>query len=264
MKTDLVYVLGRGSRWKNRELRYSLRSVQQNLKGVGRIYVVGENPGFLSKEVIHIPVYERFDPKLNPSANVITKILAAINAGASDNFLLMNDDFIILQPINATEIPVLHKGKFSNYDQNSYFNRGNYRLRMRKTFNRLKNRGVDAYNFGVHVPFPIHGPTLKRMLNSADWKEGVGISYRTLYGNQCISKAQYVRLTSQKKTVYSHYTLAALKARFQGVTFMAFNDRGLNRELKKFLRTTFPEQSIYESSPDIVEPKPLVAHRRIA
>jgi len=260
--TDLIYVLGKGSRWQNREIRYSLRSVAKNLKGVGRIFVVGENPGFLSDKVTHIPVREPFDPRFNPAGNIITKILAAEKAGVTGDFLLMNDDFIVLQPIHCNDVPVLHKGRFSNYDQRKYFNNGNYRLRMKKTFGILSDRGVDAYNFGVHVPMPMNMQTIKQMLGSINWKEGVGISLRTIYGNLKVPKSEYVRLQDQKKTVYSHYSLEQLEARFTGVVFMAFNDRGLNRDLKKFLRTTFPDQSKYESGPDVVKPKPLVSKRR--
>ena len=52
---DLVYVLGKGSRWQDNELRFSLRSVSKNLSNVGQIFIVGQIPDFV-KNCVHVPV----------------------------------------------------------------------------------------------------------------------------------------------------------------------------------------------------------------
>lgn len=241
-KTDIVYVLGNGSKWQNRELWYSLASVAKNLKGVGRVFVVGHNPGFLSNEVTFVPVREMYDPNLNPAANIISKLQAVCDAGVSENFLLMNDDFIILSKIEASEVPAVHKGKFSDYTAD-YFNTGNYRLRMRKTFQILKDRKLPDYNFGVHIPFPINRKKLLAIIGSIDWKSGVGISLRTIYGNSHFSESEIAQM--KDPNVNNHHSLEELEKRFANKSFLSFNDKGLNQPLKKFLQNQFAETHKY-------------------
>lgn len=36
---DILYVIGRGSKWENNELRYSLRSLEKNGINVGNIFI---------------------------------------------------------------------------------------------------------------------------------------------------------------------------------------------------------------------------------
>jgi hypothetical protein len=260
-KTDIVYVLGDGSKWANRELWFSLASVAKNLKDVGRIFVVGSNPGFLSKEVTFIPVREQYDPKLNPAANIITKLLAVCKGGVSEKFLLFNDDFVVLKPISANDVPVVHKGKFSDYPQ-KYFNSGNYRLRMRKTFSILKQRKLPDYNFGVHIPFPMERKKLLHLLNNVDWKSGVGISLRTIYGNMYYSKAEMEQV--KDPNLNEHYSLAKIQARFSTEHFMSYNDRGLNRPLKMFLKQQFPSEHPYANGPLPKLPIRQALHKRLA
>jgi hypothetical protein len=260
-KTDIVYVLGKGSNWANREIWYSLASVDKNLKGVGQIFVVGENPGFLSDKVKYIKVVEQYDPQLNPAANIITKLLAAADNGLAENFLLMNDDFVILQQMNAADVPVWHKGKFSDYPD-SYFNNGNYRLRMQKTFKILQERKLPDYNFGVHIPMPINTAKMKHLLAPLDWKSGVGISFRTLYGNLYYTESEII----QKKdpNVNDHHSLNQLKERFADKPFMSYNDKGLNRPLKAFLKDMLPEEHKYCTGNIPELPQRQTNHKRIS
>ena len=49
---DVLYIVGTGSHWNNYELRYSLRTLEKYGKNIGRVFVSGFNPVFLSNEVI--------------------------------------------------------------------------------------------------------------------------------------------------------------------------------------------------------------------
>jgi hypothetical protein len=88
---DVVYVLGTGSKWKNNELRFSLRAIEKNLTGYRDIYVIGENPGFL-QNVIHIPYPDELPG--NADGNIARKVLRACREKKlSDNFLFINGCF---------------------------------------------------------------------------------------------------------------------------------------------------------------------------
>ena len=251
MGVDVLYVLGSGSRWGNRELRYSLRSVAAHLKDVGRVWVVGDDPGFLSKEVRFIRMMDMYPPKLNPAANIIGKVLAACKAGLSDRFLLMNDDFLFTKDMKGADIPLYHKGKFSDYPD-SYFKDTNYLLRMGKTFGILERQKIDAYNFGIHVPMPMDKGALVRVLSALNWQEGVGISLRAMYGNLNVKLHNGV-VQAKDVNINKHLTRAEIEAVAGRLGMLSYNDMGLNRAMKDWIRTRWPEKSKYEAWPDTLD-----------
>ena len=53
---DILYIVGTGSHWNNYELRYSLRTLEKYGKNIGRVFVSGANPGFLSDKIIYINI----------------------------------------------------------------------------------------------------------------------------------------------------------------------------------------------------------------
>ena len=114
--SDVIYVLGTGSRWHNNEIRFSLRSLEKNLMGFRRVFVVGECPGFL-QNVIHIPATDIFNPQVNADGNIINKVLTACaDERISDDFLFINDDHLVLKPIAVSEVPPLHKGDMTTFN----------------------------------------------------------------------------------------------------------------------------------------------------
>lgn len=242
---DLLYPIGTGSRWKNCELLFSLRSIAKNLKGVERVFVVGERPDFLTGKVTYIPCPDVASPFTNPTRNVIEKIRIAIKAGISENFLLMNDDFIILKTMSCHNMPLLHKGCFSDYPD-TYWNATNYRQRMRATYELLLNELDEPVNFGVHVPFEINVTEFERMYHQYDWDTGIGHSFRSIYGNVFANSNKAIELSWEKRTVYKRLNLKILEKRLAEPIFLAFSDHGLNNELITFLTRKFSSPSQYE------------------
>lgn len=99
---DVVYILGTGSKFKNLEILYSVRSLSKYMIDLDRIFIVGEDPGFLPW-ANHIPASDLTDSKWK---NAYFKIKQACGLkDLSDTFLLMNDDFFILEPFSGAEFP---------------------------------------------------------------------------------------------------------------------------------------------------------------
>ena len=96
---DVVYKLGIGSKFNNKELKYSLRSLK-NFKNLGTIYIVGEKPHWIDKDiVVHIPASDPY--AVNKDANLIQKLMLACNDfNLSEYFLNFSDDQLILKPID--------------------------------------------------------------------------------------------------------------------------------------------------------------------
>jgi len=250
---DLVYVLGSGSQWKNNELRFSLRSVAKNLSNVRNVYIIGEDPGFLSENVIHIYHPDELNSR-NADGNMALKILRACDEpDLSDDFLFMNDDFIINKPISAVNIPLMHKGDMKNRPPEFWITQL-YRFRLRRTFDELKKRGFPTMQYDYHAPMIMNKLTFQRVMAQFDFKDDIGLTFRSLYGNTSLEGALSIPLVDQKMTIYQFYRFKEIQIRVEKATFVGYNDNGLNNSLKYWMFFYFREQSKYETS-DIEDEK---------
>lgn len=106
---DILYVVGTGSVWGNNELRYSLRSIAKNGKGIGRVFLVGHKPDFVSDEVIFIPCD---DPYGQPHKNILHKVLHAVeHSDIGRHFLISSDDHYYTKPTDFDKLPVYFREK---------------------------------------------------------------------------------------------------------------------------------------------------------
>lgn len=92
---DVVYILGKGSVADDKELLYSLRSLEQNMKDLQKVFIVGECPKWV-KKVEHIPADDPYEQKWRNAYHKTLKVCGV--ECLSHEFLLMNDDFFALEP----------------------------------------------------------------------------------------------------------------------------------------------------------------------
>lgn len=113
---DLVYLVRSG---ENEELRYSLRSVTKNAKGLYRnIWVVGTGLPEWLNNVYVLPVPDGTDKH----ETMRRKTLAICDhPDLSDTFVLMNDDYFLVEKI--TEWVVYHMGPVSKWLQSKLVGR---------------------------------------------------------------------------------------------------------------------------------------------
>ena len=239
---DVVYVLGTGSRWKNNELRYSLRSVEKNLKNVNNVFVVGANPGF-TKGIRFIEHPDEFEP-INASGNVARKLLRICKEPElSENFLFFNDDFIVHKPCDSNKLPTWYKHDMAEYPPD-FFIKNDWRRRMKATFDTLQKHGLPTLNYDYHAPMAFNKKLFPQVMKRFDYATGIGLLYRSLYGN--LLKIPATKLTIEKRTLFREFTTAEINARISKSLFFAFSDAGLNIDLKMWLFTNFPKRSKYE------------------
>lgn len=243
---DVVYVLGTGSRWDNNEIRFSLRSLEKNLKNMGRVFVVGECPNFL-QNVIHIPANDEFNPNVNADGNIILKVLTACkDERLSEDFLFINDDHLVLKSMDANEVPPIHKGNMQKFPE-EYWRLNYWRGRLKRTMETLVDLNLPCYHFDCHTPILFNKTAFPEVMTNFDFKDGIGLTMKSLYGNLMYAgKGVRVKLKGQKRTVFHNYTLHQLDERLAVCDFMSFNDQGLNRSLKRWLFRNFPQPSTFE------------------
>lgn len=163
----------------NEELRYSLRS----LKNIphDRVFFAGYLPKW-AQNVIHIPTVQDRSKYRNSTNNLIT---ACMDARVSDDFLLFNDDFFIMKPIDS--MPVYNRG--TNAEVTAEYKAkgsGGYINGMLQTEELLHKLGItEVINYELHVPMHINK---QRFLDVIQIKDDISpdirvLHKRTLYGN---------------------------------------------------------------------------------
>lgn len=101
---DVLYIVGPESGHRNRELRWSLRSLEKFGRNLGRVVVAGYPPDWLAPEVVRVPCEDV--PGESKFRNQWRCLYAALNAGAVDGeFLLACDDNVYTAPVDLDATP---------------------------------------------------------------------------------------------------------------------------------------------------------------
>jgi hypothetical protein len=229
---SVVYVLKDKSGNEYIELRYSLRSLE-NMEH-GDVFVIGGEPVWL-RNVIHIPAK---DECRNKQLNSMLKIMKACeDERITDDFILMNDDFYLLQ---ETDIPYVQKGYLNEtvINKAKEYNNSKYWYCMQRTAKLFDN----PLDFEVHFPIVYNKKKLLALIDEYDLTKSYLL--RSLYCNHYGITGVF----SEDKKAYS---ISELQDRIKKVSiFTSSDDNCANRSFvnlfKKTMDGVFPEQSEYE------------------
>lgn len=162
---DILYIVGNGSIWQNNELRYSLRSIEQNGINVGRVFVCGFIPEWINREtVVCLPLQDKTKCK---HWNICAAILYAAQrtdiGGESGDFLYSSDDHFYLRPTDFAQYPYFCKGELPDSVDPNDKNK-EYHTTLANTHHLLAKYGYDTrmYNWHGNTHFNRH------LLNSAE------------------------------------------------------------------------------------------------
>jgi len=165
---DFVYVCRNGD---NEELRYSIRSLIKNTESPN-IWVVGGKPKWYIGN--HIPVQQ----STTKYQNVLNNLKAIANSKEiSNEFVLMNDDFYIVKPIDKIE--TYHGGLFQNKINLFAKNvpSSHYTKMLKNTRDKLFDMGIKSpLDYAIHVPMIFEKDKFSTVIEPNH-------SFRTLYGN---------------------------------------------------------------------------------
>jgi len=228
---DIVYFVREGD--DNEELRYSLRSLVNIPHGT--VHIVGYKPCWV-KNVNYIEVPQSGTKNTNTTNNLK---VASESEEISDNFILMNDDFFIMKPID--KIPNLNRGYI--VDVAEYYQQFNspYFKGMVQTHNYILELGYPSpLSYELHVPMVMNKDNVQKMLEQYyfDAPEVGVLHKRSLYGNMF----SYGGETIKDVKVYEE------DGEFdENSTFLSTQDNiWQNSNVGKFIRSKFTEKSQYE------------------
>lgn len=161
---DLVYIVKNSE--VNEDLRYSLRSVAKFVPH-DKIWIVGYKPSWV-QNVEYLPVPQNLESKWKNSVNNIIK--ACECEDISENFVLMNDDFFAIKPIENLEESInlsLENLMNSVEKYNKKKSKSNWMKAFKYVEELLKELNIKEpyYNYESHTPLLINKQKYLEIMN---------------------------------------------------------------------------------------------------
>ena len=224
---DVVYFIKDGTR--NEEFRYSLRSICENMPH-GRVWVFGGCPLNIIPD-IRVRVKQEGKTKWDKVHGMFK--LACENKELSDNFILFNDDFFIMKPIDKIE--TYHRGLLE--DHVKVLGNGPYPRMLSGVDKELKKRGLSTYSYELHVPFVFNKKKLLKLLNNnPDLR-----CTRTMYGNT-------YRIGGERRSDVKMFS-ATPDFDYKNLDMLSTDDPivSINNDAWRWLKRQFPKRCEYET-----------------
>ena len=231
---DVVYVVKQGDR--NEELRHSLRSLV-NLPHE-RVWIAGYKPRWVTS-VEYVPVHQCRSKWENSTANLLA---ACADDGLSDRFAFFNDDFHVVERIDA--VPVLHGESFDTLLAAYCNTKSRYANGMRAARELLASLGHEApLSYELHVPVVLEKSRVLELFDEVArhgtrFSAAAAIAKRTLYGNAWSVGG----VLAEDVKVYSPGDRWAVRGPFVSTTQGSFQGSCGNQ-----LRAMFPNPGPYET-----------------
>jgi hypothetical protein len=227
---DIVYICRPGD---NEELRYSIRSISENMPH-DNIWLVGSKPKWFNGNFI--PVIDG----INKFENIKNCIRAASESKEiSSDFVLMNDDFFLLKKID--HLPDYNGGSLkTKVEEYQKLNPSAYYTKLLANTLKLLNKlgYKDPIDYDIHVPMIMNKEKLKIALTHS-------YSIRSVYGNMFDVGGEKIRDVK----VYGKGRLNARSYDYlnSDFPFVSTIDESFNSLYETILKEMFSSPSIYES-----------------
>lgn len=230
---DAVFLLGTGSKHDNLELQFALRSLERNAPWIRNVYVVGEDPGFLSSEVRYIRAHDIYQHCAD--ANLIHKVTKACRASdLSQTFLVCSDDQLLLKPTySLLDFRPMYTHEW-NPDLEVQFHKSPWHRKLYRTLLRF---GKTGRAFEPHVWSPVDKDRFMAMSKIYDWKRSTACTIFTLYYNH----------VQEAGTPVHDHAFVKDAVDLPDVTHLAYDDVAFSKpQFRELLLARFPERSKFE------------------
>jgi len=243
---DILYVLGKGSKWDNNELRYSLRSIEKFGKNLGNVYVIGYDPGFLSNKVTLVKIEDCYGVK---HKNILNNICRAVeHTNINDNFLLSSDDHFYVKETDFDNYPIYCKGELPKVIKATDKAKG-YKQSLVDTRKLLEKYGYTHYNFSQHgnthmsrEAIALANELIQESYGTHRGAEPTCLLLNVLYKHKPFEfiKRGDVKLKDNIKGVED------IKQRLGDREVFSIYDKSIDKGVSEYLQELFPDKSKYE------------------
>ena len=231
---DVVYICREG---ENEELRYSIRSVVENMPH-SKIWVVGGKPSWYTGNHIEIRQFKTKFANARANMNAIVS-----SPDISDDFILMNDDFFVMQQIE--DVVDYYSGPLAK--KIDYFRKKHpssaYTKLLLRSYKEMKRHGIQIpLDYTLHIPMKMNKQKLADILP-------LSISWRIAYGNIYNVGGVMVEATGgptkDVKIYVENGELTDVSWNPLSEIYLSTEDRAFER-MKDFFEEKFPKPSPYE------------------
>lgn len=175
-KLDVVYFVKDGP---NEELRYSLRSVDQNLQHRS-VWIYGGKPEWANPDhFVKISQSTNIGTKWDRVRSMMRQV--CLNEKITDDFVLFNDDFYVMEP--TEEITPAYRCPLADHiitlECNCQNRPTEYSMELRKAYKKLIDINKPTLSYELHTPIVLNRHRLLEVLGAFP----DGHCTRTLYGN---------------------------------------------------------------------------------
>jgi hypothetical protein len=228
---DAVYICRNG---ENEELRYSLRSIEFNMPH-DNVWVVGGKPDWYSGN--YIPV-EQSGRKYENARNNLKAIVNSVEI--SEDFILMNDDFFVIDKID--NVPYWYTGSLKSRIKDltdGYGPNTTYLRMLALTEKTIRKTGIqEPLDYELHTPMIMNRHKLGPIIEMPSL-------WRSTYGNLY----EVGGFEHEDIKVYSDFSFEkrnGLPIDISNECFLSGSDRSFGLLYKKILKDQFQNPSKYE------------------
>lgn len=234
---DVVYILRSNIGRDTDELRYSIRSVVANFP-YRRIVFAGGQPADL------IPDYAIYhEQQGNGAWERVDYSIERIcrDPEVSEDFWLFNDDYFIMSPYDGAEVM---RGLGTMYDRIAgiiirHGQESPYSRLLTETAGILKDHGITAYDYTLHVPMLVNKQKALEVLH----RFGKGHDFNNLYGNIVYgSRIHY----SQRGKVMGDVKVYDMDSAPDWPLLSTVEDTFMRGEVGRYIRDRFSKPTKYE------------------
>lgn len=242
---DILYIIGTGSEWNNNELKFSLRSIEKNGVNVGRVFLVGHKPDFVSDAVTYIPCDDPYDMK---HKNILRKVVYAMeHSDIGSHFLISSDDHYYVQKVDFDKLPVYYRNEDMPDKVVGRQIWSEYHKSLRETRWILTDAGLPTYQTNPHCNTHFNAEIYLRHKDLFD--KAMALEYggelNCIMGNLLIHYGEKpVHFIDSKLSRKS--SLEDIATRVKVTNCLSSVDNIATSELAKYLQKTFNKKSIYE------------------
>jgi hypothetical protein len=239
---DILIPLGPGSRYKNIEVRYAIRSIEKYATGWRRIYIVGTIPEFL-QETDRVKLIPRGEYKHNKGTRISRKVLWVFERlPVTERVAFWNDDYLLISAVDVRTIPAYYRGTLKRDPT-----RGGWYRTLNGTAEALAEANLPTRHYDIHVPMILEREKFKSL---GDWwrrsrkAPAMGYVMKSIYGNHFCEGVAATTRDSKMQSAWSAERIADMRAR--GRWLISYGDGALRAGMGQWMADEFPVASSAE------------------
>ncbi|MDD4847609.1 MAG: hypothetical protein PHR53_02445 [Bacteroidales bacterium] len=234
------------------ELRITLRSIAKNAKFPHKVILLGDAPSWINPDHVEVVRWQPIRHDIFPSFyNVQEKVHHFILTSEYEDFLLTNDDMVLLKPLTLSKITEsTAMGVLPEDFKTDASKKWKDTILLTRRLLLDTNPDATVYNFSTHLPYYYNRVKMLQLFSDYHIGKYCIVNMNTLYFNTFAKKPpKIINQTSKLKKcgLYASTDFETkLYHRENEYHLLNWGASQWNDRLRQYLLKLFPEKSPYE------------------